>query len=199
MAPSEVSILTNFLLSPSSLPTLISLEKFTELFPRRLRSHPQIRVLYRELQHIRSQDLDLVRENIDKEIRRGERQREELRSAKRATGVSGMDKNDKLEMDMDIQLFGQPDSAISPENIHTLASLLPEMENACSSMEKEIEAADVEAERIFEELTSIVGELSDLRYGKFNKPAGVATNAVDDTITGLKELENACSPSGRNR
>ncbi|PGH36839.1 centromere-localized protein 2 [[Emmonsia] crescens] len=198
MVPSEVSILTNFLLSPSPLPTLISLEKFTELFPRRLRSHPQIRVLYRELQHIRSQDLDLVRENIDKEIRRGERQREELRNAKRATGVSGIDKNDKLEMDMDIQLFGQRDPTISPENMHTLASLLPEMENACSSMEREIEAVDAEAARIFAELTSTVGELSDLRYGKFNKPPGVATDAVDDTITGLKELENACSPSGRD-
>ncbi|OJD14505.1 hypothetical protein AJ78_05155 [Emergomyces pasteurianus Ep9510] len=199
MAPSEVSILTNFLLSPSSLPTLITLEKFTELFPRRLRSHPQIRVLYRELQHIRSQDLDLVRENIDKEIRRGERQREELRSAKRATGVSGMDQSDKLETAMDIQLFGPTDPTISPEDIHTLSTLLPEMENACSSMEKEIEATDAEAQRIFAELSSVVGELSDLRYGRFNKPAGVATNAVDDTLTGLKELENACSTSGRSR
>ncbi|EEQ84945.1 uncharacterized protein BDCG_08214 [Blastomyces dermatitidis ER-3] len=195
MAPSEVSILSNFLLSPSPLPTLISLSKFTELFPRHLRSHPQIRVLYRELQHIRSQDLDLVRENIDREIQRGERQREELRNAKQLTGVSGMDKTDKLEMEMDIQLFGQREPAISPEDLHTLASILPEMGKACSSMEQEIEAADAEAARIFAELSSTVGELSELRYGKFNKPAGVATNAVDDGIRGLKELENACNPS----
>ncbi|KAG5295045.1 hypothetical protein I7I48_11783 [Histoplasma ohiense] len=197
MAPSEVSILANFLLSSSPLPTIISLEKFTELFPKRLRSHPQVRVLYRELQHIRSQDLDLVRENIDKEIWRGERQREALRNAKRATGVSGMDKHDKLETEMDIQLFGPAEPTISPGDMHTLASLLPEMGNACSSMEREIEAADAEAAHIFADLASTVGELSDLRYGKFNKPAGVATNAVEDAIAGLKELENACSPSGR--
>ncbi|KAK2748856.1 hypothetical protein FQN55_003998 [Onygenales sp. PD_40] len=195
MAPSEESIWTNFLLSPSPLPTIISLEKFTELFPKRLQSHPQIRVLYRELQHIRSQDIDLVRENIDKEIRRGERQKEELRIAKHATGISGMDKHDKMEMDMDVLLFGQPPDASSAENMHTLDSLLPEMENACASIEKEIEATDAEAARIMAELTSVVGELSDLRYGRFNKPAGVATNFVGETIKGLKELESACSPS----
>ncbi|PGG96771.1 hypothetical protein AJ79_09454 [Helicocarpus griseus UAMH5409] len=201
MPASEESILANFLLSPSSLPTILSLEKFTELFPRRLRSHPQVRVLYRELQHIRAQDLDLVRENIDKELKQGERQREELRAAKRETGVSGMDANDKLEMDMDIQLFGQgegePDiTTSSPENMHTLTSLLPEMENACAAMEREIEAADAEAAQVFAELSAVVGELSDLRYGKFNKPAGVATNAVEETIRELKELESACNSSG---
>ncbi|EEH20874.1 hypothetical protein PABG_03105 [Paracoccidioides brasiliensis Pb03] len=198
MPPSEESILTNFLLSPSPLPTIISLEKFTDLFPRRLRSHPQIRVLYRELQHIRAQDLDLVRENIDRELKKGERQREELRIAKQATGVSGLDKNDKLEMDIAIQLFGQKEPTISADDMHTLSSLLPEMENARALMEREIKAADAESQRIFVELTSTVGELSELRYGKFNKPAGVATNAVEEAIRGLKELESACSPSRPN-
>ncbi|ODH45451.1 hypothetical protein ACO22_00021 [Paracoccidioides brasiliensis] len=181
MPPSEESILTNFLLSPSPLPTIISLEKFTDLFPRRLRSHPQIRVLYRELQHIRAQDLDLVRENIDRELKKGERQREELRIAKQATG-----------------LFGQKEPTISADDMHTLSSLLPEMENARALMEREIKAADAESQRIFVELTSTVGELSELRYGKFNKPAGVATNAVEEAIRGLKELESACSPSRPN-
>src|SRR5438034_7982202 len=108
MPPSEESILTNFLLSPSPLRTLIPLEKFTELFPKRLRSHAQIKVLYWELQHLRAQDIDLVRENIAREVKRGERQKEELRTARAATGVAGMDHKDQLEMDMDIQLFGQP-------------------------------------------------------------------------------------------
>ncbi|GAB1192300.1 hypothetical protein APSETT444_001489 [Aspergillus pseudonomiae] len=89
MAPSEASILSNFLLSPASLPTIISLQQFTELFPKRLRSHPHIRALYRELQQLREQDMDLVNGNIDQELRQGESQKAELRKSILNTGVDG--------------------------------------------------------------------------------------------------------------
>ncbi|PGH27272.1 hypothetical protein AJ80_00982 [Polytolypa hystricis UAMH7299] len=192
MAPSEESILINFLLSPSPLPTVITLEKFTELFPKRLRAHPQIRVLYRELQHLRTQDIDLVQENINKELRRGERQKQELRNAKAATGVSGMNRHDAMEIDMDIHLFGQAPNP-SSNDCHSLETLLPEMERACSHMEKEIEVTEAEAASIMTELNAVVGELSDLRYGKLNKPPGVADDIVNETVKGLKKLEAACA------
>lgn len=199
MPPSEESILSNFLLTPSLLPTIISLEKFTELFPAKLRSHPQVKTLYRELQQLRAQDVDLVRENIDRELGRGERQKQELKNAQKSPGVSGMDHQDLLEADMDVHLFGQP-SKTAPEHLHSLQSLLPEMQHACSSLEKETETTELETTRILGELNDVVSELSDLRYGKFNKPTGASNSAVEEAIGGLKRLEDAAkrvSASGR--
>ncbi|KAK2768475.1 hypothetical protein FQN54_000330 [Arachnomyces sp. PD_36] len=192
MAPSEETILSNFLLAPSPLHMIISLQKFTELFPKRLRSHPQVRVLYRELQQLRAQDIDLVRENLDRQIRKGETQKEELRAARATTGVSGMRESDHREMDIDVQLFGQSSDQAS-NNRHTLATFLPEMELACASLEKEIEAAESEGASILEELKSKVGELSDLRYGKFNKLSDTANDVASEAVAGLRELEDACN------
>jgi len=188
MAPSEESILSKFLLSPASLPTVISLQKFTELFPKRLRSHPQIKVLYRELQQLREQDIDLVNENIDKEVRRGEKQKAELRKALTATGVDGINEVDQREMDMDLQLFGQTSSR-HPDEFHTLSSLLSEMEAACTGLEREIAVIESETTATLAELNTIVGDMSDLRYGKLNKPGDV----VGEAIKGLKSLEDSCN------
>lgn len=187
MPPTEGSILTNFLLLPSPLPTVISLEKFTELFPRKLRSHPQIRTLYRELQHLRAQDVDLVRQNIEDEIRRGERQKEDLRNAVGKPGVSDLMRDDRMETNMDIQLFGQPSNS-SPEDMHSLDTLLPDMERACEAMEGEIEATKAECEEILQQLSVTVDALSDLRYGKLGKPADFA----EEVVTGLRKLEDSC-------
>src|SRR3954454_23454121 len=98
MAPTEESILSNFLLSPAPLPTVMSLQKFTELFPKRLRNHPHIRTLYRELQQVREQDMDRVNENIDNEIKQGDKQRAELLKAALATGVEASNSDEQREV-----------------------------------------------------------------------------------------------------
>jgi len=196
MAPSEESILTNFLLSPASLPTIISLQKFTELFPRRLQSHPQIRLLYRELQERRSQDMDLVRENIKAEVDRGGSQKAELRMALKASGVDGITDSQQREIEMDLQLLGEGPIAEGPkahgEECHALSSLLSEMENASEALQQEIATVERDATTSLQELNAIVSELSDLRYGKFNKPAGAADDVVSEAIKGLRSLEDAC-------
>jgi centromere-localized protein 2 len=197
MAPSEESILANYLLLPSPLPTVISLEKFTELFPKRMRSHPQIRTLYREMQHVRAQDIGLVRENIDREVKRGERQKEDLKNARLRSGVTGMDREDNMEADLDIQLFGQPSNS-TPSDMHSLESLLPEMERSCASIERQIKAMEAETAEVLANISTTVGALSDLRYGKFNKPAGVGDSFADETIRGLNRLEEACQHVVRN-
>ncbi|KAK1139321.1 hypothetical protein N8T08_001092 [Aspergillus melleus] len=192
MAPSEASILSNFLLTPASLPTVMSLQKFTELFPKRLRSHPHIRVLYRELQQLREQDMDLVNENIDKEIDQGEIQKADLRKAMMEAGVDGLSADDQREMGLDIQLFGQTSTA-APREYHSMPSLLSAMEAACSSIEQDIESVDKDASNLFSELNSTVGELSDLRYGKMQGPAGTTgEEVVNEAIKGLRNLEDAC-------
>jgi centromere-localized protein 2 len=191
MAPSEESILTNFLLSPASLPTIISLQKFTELFPRRLQSHPQIRLLYRELQERRSQDMDLVRENIKAEVDRGGSQKAELRMALKSSGVDGITDSHQREIEMDLQLIGEGPKAHGEER-HTLSSLLSEMENASEALQQEIATVERDSTTTLQDLNAIVSELSDLRYGKFNKPDDV----VSEAIKGLRSLEDACHNSG---
>ncbi|KAJ0426420.1 Cnl2/NKP2 family protein-domain-containing protein [Aspergillus carlsbadensis] len=191
MAPSEPSILANFLLAAASLPTIISLKHFTELFPRRLRTHPHIRVLYRELQQLREQDMDIVNENIDREVRQGESQKAELRKSIAKTGIDGADPNDQREMDMDVQLFGP--SSTSSNQVHSVSSLLSAVEAACASVEHEMAAVDGEAAALLSELNSTVGDLSDLRYGKMHGSFGATDDeVVNEAIRGLANLEDAC-------
>ncbi|KAF9888115.1 hypothetical protein FE257_009251 [Aspergillus nanangensis] len=192
MPPSETSILSNFLLSPASLPTVISLQQFTDFFPKRLRSHPQIRVLYRELQELREHDMDRVNGNIDSETRRGETQKAELRRAIMKTGIDGMSVDDQREMDVDVQLFGQP-STTTENDYHTVSSLLSAMETACANVESDISEVDQDATALLSQLNATVGELSDLRYGKMQGPAGTAGDeVVNEAIKGLRNLEEAC-------
>lgn len=173
------------------MPTIMSLQQFTELFPKRLRSHPHIRVLYRELQQIREQDMDIVSENIDKEVRRGGSQKAELRKAMAETGIDGADLNDLREMDMDVQLFG-PTSASSNDQ-HSVPSLLSAMETACANIESEIAGVDTEATTLLSYLNTTVGEMSDLRYGKMHGNVGATDDdVVREAIRGLDNLEDAC-------
>jgi centromere-localized protein 2 len=190
MAPSEETILSNFLLSPAPLPTVLSLQKFTELFPKRLRNHPHIRTLYRELQQVREHDMDRVNGNIDREIKQGERQKAELRKAALAAGVEAANPDEQREMDVDLHLFGQ--NRTNPEDYHSVASLLAEMDAACGNIEREISNVDREAEDLLKQLNTIVGDLSDLRYGKLQGPAGTANNLAEEAIKGLQNLEDAC-------
>ncbi|CAG7945554.1 unnamed protein product [Penicillium nalgiovense] len=193
MPPSEESILSNFLLSPAPLPTVMSLQKFTELFPKRLRAHPHIRTLYRELQQVREQDMDRVNECIDNEIKQGEKQRAELRKAILATGVDSSSEEQR-EIDMDLHLFGQPSTA-APGDYHSVASLLTEMETASTNIEHEIAGIDQEAANILTQLNTTVGNMSDLRYGKLQGPAGTAEDVAAEAINGLQNLEDVCYKS----
>ena len=189
----------NFLLSPSLLPTIISLEKFTALFPRRLQSHPQVRSLYRELQHLRAQDVDLVQENIQKEAKRGEKQKEDLKNAKSTSGLTGLSHEDQVEIDLDLQLFGQPSALTSrPEDQHSLESLLPELERACTALERNIKSLDAEAADTLSQLTTTVDGLSDLRYGKFNRLSN-AVSLGDEVIGSLEHLEGVCKRTNEKR
>jgi centromere-localized protein 2 len=194
MAPTEESILSNFLLSPAPLPTVMSLQKFTELFPKRLRNHPHIRTLYRELQQVREQDMDRVNENIDNEIKQGDKQRAEMHKATLASGVEASNGDEQREVDMDLHLFGQAQTA-APEDYHSVDSLLAAMEAATTNIEHEISAIDQEAAAILTQLSTTVGDMSDLRYGKLQGPAGTADDMASEAIKGLQNLEDSCYKS----
>ncbi|KAI5306854.1 hypothetical protein KEM56_006795 [Ascosphaera pollenicola] len=197
MAPTEEAILNNFLVLPSSLPTITSLEKLRELFPKRYRSHPQVRALYRELQYIRVNDLNQVRENIEYEKKRGLRQFQEAKRAYASSGqVSSLTEDDKIEVNIDHQLFGQTDhTRVTAEDLHTFSSLLQDMETACAALESEVEATKKEIAQSLEKISNVVSELSDLRYGKMSRTSGSSSGLVDDTVDGLKQLERICRPN----
>lgn len=106
MPPSESAILANFLLSPAALPNIISLTKFTDLFPKAQRSNAQIGLLYRELQHIRALDTDEVQRNIAQEVKRGQRQRREVVKARRKAEREDMEGVDMREIEMETEVIG---------------------------------------------------------------------------------------------
>ena len=71
-------------------------------------------------------------------------------------------------------------------------SLLVAMETACANVEREIADVDQEAAHLLKELNTTVGDLSDLRYGKLQGPAGTENTLASETIQGLQNLEEAC-------
>lgn len=66
------------------------------------------------------------------------------------------------------------------------------METACANIEREIADVDREAADLLKELNTTVGDLSDLRYGKLQGPAGTENTLASETIQGLQNLEEAC-------
>jgi centromere-localized protein 2 len=136
--------------------------------------------------------MDRVNESIDNEIKQGEKQRAELRKAIQATGVEASN-SEQREMDMDLHLFGQPPTL--PGDYHSVASLLAEMEAASAIIEHEIAGIDQEAAKILAQLNTTVGDMSDLRYGKLQGPAGTAEDVAGEAIKGLQNLEDVCYKS----
>jgi centromere-localized protein 2 len=97
MPPTESQILTTHLTLPAELPTIISLQDFTNFFPKSVRGNPQIKSLYRDLQHQRSLTIDRVKQNIEAEVKASVRTRKELVRLKR--DEQRMDVDDEVEIE----------------------------------------------------------------------------------------------------
>jgi centromere-localized protein 2 len=70
MPSQEATILADFLLAPAALRDFLTLKQFTEIFPRSHQSNPAVKELYQEIQRLRQQDLDIVRQNIAEEVKK---------------------------------------------------------------------------------------------------------------------------------
>jgi len=97
MAPTEATILRNYLLLASRLPTIISLQEFTSLFPKSQQSSPQIRALYRDLQQQRNAIVDTVSANIDSEVKQAKALRRTVIKAKKEGELEEQD--DEIEIE----------------------------------------------------------------------------------------------------
>jgi len=183
MAPTETTILSTFLLPPAPLPAIISLKAFTELFPRAQQSSPQVRLLYRDLQHQRAQVTDAVAYNIAAEVKRGNAQRRAVVKARRTAEREEQDD----EVDIESALFGLT-SNLPVSKPHTLTSILPELESTVTDIKEEIQRLEEEADTLLEEIRGTVGGLSDLRYGRLAN-----RQLQDQVLEGLSRLESACN------
>lgn len=126
MPPTESAIFANFLLSPATLPNILSLTKFTDLFPKAQRSNPQIALLYRELQHIRALDTDEVQRNIAQEVKRGQRQRREVVKVRRKAEREDMEGVDMREIEIETEVMGlrPPSPAVAGSELSSDRSFL---------------------------------------------------------------------------
>jgi centromere-localized protein 2 len=97
MAPTEATILCNYLLLASRLPTIISLQEFTSLFPKSQQSSPQVRALYRDLQQQRNAIVDTVSANIDSEVKQAKALRRTVIRAKKEGELEEQD--DEIEIE----------------------------------------------------------------------------------------------------
>ena len=198
MAPTESSILASYLLAPASLATFLSFEQFRLLFPNAQRLNPQLKLLYRDLQFLRTVDIDVIRENITAECRKGERQKGDVRRALHVKSQNGaVEGVEQIEVEMDIQLFGSNGSLPQRTKGHTMPSMLGEMDKACHELKAEATNAAAEAQTILNHVQEIVGGLSDLRYGKFARVPGVGNEGLEkEVIMRLRALGNTCGSTG---
>lgn len=75
---------------------------------------------------------------------------------------------------------------------YIISGILPDMEKACRSIEAEIAASEAETASLIKDIENIVGGLSDLRYGRFDKPPGSDLDLREEVLDGLKGLQEAC-------
>ncbi|KAL7819255.1 Cnl2/NKP2 family domain-containing protein [Trichoderma aethiopicum] len=181
MPPTESDILTNYLLQPAPLPSIITFNQFVLLFPRQLHNAPQLRSLYRDLQAQRNSVIDAVSANIEDEVKRGAVMRKEVLRLKREAEREDLDG----EVEMERALFGHESGLKSAT--HSIHSVIPELEGAVGALEAEIQRLEQEEATLQESIQQTIGGLSDLRYSK------LANGKLrDEIVDGLKTLQEAC-------
>lgn len=199
----EAQILKSYLLNPASFPTIISFEEFRDLFPANQQTNLQVKLLYRDLQFLRTVDTDLIEENITKECRDGERQRREIYRALHHQPHLNQQNRAQMNGDKDVQadevLYGQTGSVPKRKKGHTQESLFKEMEETIRYLEVDGMVAKREADRLLGQMRETVGNLSDLRYGKFARVSGTEHGVEAEVVKGLKGLEDAISGNSVQR
>ncbi|KAI5791695.1 Cnl2/NKP2 family protein-domain-containing protein [Peziza echinospora] len=184
----EQTILTTFLLPRATLPHILPLTQFTKLFPQPHQSNPQIKHLYRHLQSTRSTLLDRVQKTIELEVLQGKRQRARANKSalihihKQNTLHANTQKVD--EVDIGIELFG---TTVNHEPIIPLKELLAQMEDAVQELAEEERRLEEMCKSILKDMQEAVGDLSDLRYGKFSTQ-GIEGKVIDQ----LRNLAQTC-------
>lgn len=194
-AATEAQILKSYLLNPASLPTIITFQEFQDLFPAAQQSHPQVKLLYRDLQFLRTVDTDLIEENIAKECRDGERHRRELYRALHQQPKTSQHGQSQLNGDQDVQvdevLYGQTGSVPKRRKRHNKDSLMKEMEETIRYLEVDALVAKKEADKLLGHMRQRVGDLADMKGTKVARTSITDSAVQAEVVKGLKSLEDA--------
>ncbi|KAK3315371.1 Cnl2/NKP2 family protein-domain-containing protein [Apodospora peruviana] len=182
MPPNESKILTNYLLVPAQLPTIISLQEFVELFPRSLQSSPHIRSLYRDLQSQRNALVDFVAAEIENQVKQGKALRRAIIKARREAELQEYD--DEIEIER--LLFGA-----ASDQMHSIDSIIPDLESAIGQLESELQLMGEEEAALLASIQQTVGDMSDLRYGRLANG-----QLPEQVLEGLANLQETCK--GKN-
>ncbi|KAH8899713.1 hypothetical protein GQ53DRAFT_816813 [Thozetella sp. PMI_491] len=181
MATTEATILNNYLIVPSQLPAFISLQEFTELFPKAHRSSPLIRSLYRDLQSQRNAVVDEVSQNVHAEVKSSKAMRQAVVLARRQEQAEGYDN----EMAIHAAMVGASGGTSGAKQ--NLQSILPHMEKAVEALEKELLQLEKQEAKLLASVKQTVGNMSDLRYGR------LANGQLRDQILeGHANLQETC-------
>lgn len=80
---------------------------------------------------------------------------------------------------------------------HSLETIMPEMQDACNDLEIEVAELEKEYVTLLADVKSTIGDLSDLRFGKFNRVSGISGDISQEVIKGLERLEYLCDAVGK--
>jgi len=67
------------------------------------------------------------------------------------------------------------------------------MQDACNDLEIEVAELEKEYVTLLADIKSTIGDLSDLRFGKFNRVSGISGDISQEVIKGLERLEYLCN------
>ncbi|KHO01844.1 Kinetochore subunit NKP2 [Metarhizium album ARSEF 1941] len=183
MAPTESEILKHYLLLPAPLTSIQTFEQFRALFPRSWQAHPQVRLLFRDLQAQRNTVINTVTENIDAEARRGVAMRREVL---RVALEESKDDDGDAEIEIERALFGTKSGAKRAK--YTLHTVIPDLHGAAAAMESEMQRLEDEEADLVAFIRQTIDDLSDLQYGKLSNP-----QLRMDVLEGLVSLQHACA------
>lgn len=192
MAPKESTLLSDFLLVPADLRNILTLEQFTDIFPQSQRDSPAIKSLYQELRRLRQEDIDIVQGRIADEVKKSKSLRQKAMRERKQNDQEAVAGLDPVALDMEDELAGNN----SRRKPHTLQTICPALQVASKSIEVEIQELETEVANALAEVQEVVGDLSELRYGKFSKSAD-GSDISEEALATLKRLQAVCEdPAG---
>ena len=74
---------------------------------------------------------------------------------------------------------------------HTPSTLPSSLSSAQKALEAEIASLEDETKQILEDMKVTVGDLSDLRYGRFQKTPGADTDLRDEVLEALSKVKES--------
>ncbi|KAF3008909.1 hypothetical protein E8E13_011236 [Curvularia kusanoi] len=191
MPSQEAKLLSDFLLAPAPLRDFMTLRQFTDIFPRNHRENPAVQDLYRELHRLREAEIEVVRNDIAKEVKRSRELRRAYARERRQTDDAHVAGIDPVALQMEEELSGH-----GRKKPHSLQTVHSSIEDACQSLEAQIADMEADSERTLAEVQEAVGALSDLRTGRFAQSAS-GEDIGEEVLAALKRLEAVCSnPAG---